>query len=312
MSDPGSSIGRWDEVLRLRHVRPRSKLVRLTVAVLGLLGAYAWLSGDISVGDLLSPRRRANLERFIEQDATPYPIREEGFSWNVLGEWAGDILSDHGWSATLATLWISVLAITLAGAVACVLAPLGTRTLFTCDPYLLDSDTKKRSLCLSWRITCGAVRGLFILMRAIPEYVWAFLLLAMLGPNAWPVVIALALHNAGILGRLMSDTLENVDKAPLRSLRMLGADRSQLAWVALRPLGLARFLLYFFYRFETCVREATVLGMLGVVSLGYWIQDARGRQLYDELLLLVALGAGLVLVGDLMSYVARGWIRRAA
>ncbi len=54
------------------------------------------------------------------------------------------------------------------------------------------------------------------------------------------------------------------------------------------PLALPRFLLYFFYRFESCIREATVLGMLGTVSLGYWIQDARGRQSYDEMLLLVA------------------------
>jgi phosphonate transport system permease protein len=134
----------------------------------------------------------------------------------------------------------------------------------------------------------------------------------MLGTSAWPAVLALAIHNAGILGRLGADTIENLDAAPLRSLRMLGASRRQLALNAVLPLSLSRFLLYFFYRFETCVREATVLGMLGFVSLGYWIQESRGRQTYDEMLLFVALGALLVLAADVLSIAARAWLRRAS
>jgi ABC-type phosphate/phosphonate transport system permease subunit len=59
------------------------------------------------------------------------------------------------------------------------------------------------------------------------------------------------------------------------------------------------------------VREATVLGMLGIVSLGYWIQDARARQQYDTMLFLVLIGAALVLAGDLASTLARRWVRRA-
>jgi phosphonate transport system permease protein len=76
------------------------------------------------------------------------------------------------------------------------------------------------------------------------------------------------------------------------------------------PLVLGRFLMYFFYRFETCVREATVLGMLGVVSLGYWIQDARSKQFYDEMVFFVALGALIVLAADLLSAFARTSLRR--
>ena len=70
---------------------------------------------------------------------------------------------------------------------------------------------------------------------------------------------------------------------------------------------LPRFLLFFFYRFETCVREATVLGMLGIYSLGYWVDEARSRGRYDEMLFLVALGALLVLAADFVSW----WARRA-
>ena len=58
------------------------------------------------------------------------------------------------------------------------------------------------------------------------------------------------------------------------------------------------------------MREATVLGMLGVVSLGFWIQDARARNHYDEMFFLILLGSALVLLGDLLSFVAREAVRR--
>ena len=50
--------------------------------------------------------------------------------------------------------------------------------------------------------------------------------------------------------------------------------------------------------------------MLGIVSLGYWIQDARARNHYDEMFFLVLLGAFLVLAGDLISALARELVRR--
>ena len=58
--------------------------------------------------------------------------------------------------------------------------------------------------------------------------------------------------------------------------------------------------------------EATVLGMLGVVSLGYYIQQARGKMFYDEMLLLILLGAGIVIASDLLSALARRYLRTAS
>jgi phosphonate transport system permease protein len=266
-----------------------------------------WVSGRIEIADLFGARRRANLERFLTRDAMPFPLRDSGFSWDGFGAWAGEILRERGLEAMIATLWISALAIVIAGAVGALFSVLGAHTLMTPDPYGVANPRRR---AWPWRLAGGSARVACVLLRAIPEYVWAFLLLAMLGPNAWPAVIALAIHNAGILGRLGAETVENLDAAPLRALAAAGASRSQLSTTAVLPLALPRFLLYFFYRFETCVREATVLGMLGAISLGYWIQEARGRQHYDEMLLLVALGAVLVLVGDFVSFAARRWLRR--
>ena len=125
------------------------------------------------------------------------------------------------------------------------------------------------------------------------------------------MVLALALHNAGILGKLGAEVVENTDSAAPGALRALGGSRRQIGLLGLLPLGLPRFLLYFFYRWETCVREATVLGMLGMASLGAWIVDARARNRYDEMLFYVLAGAGLVLVGDVVSALVRRVVRRA-
>jgi phosphonate transport system permease protein len=297
---------RAEAVRALHRVRPRSRTVRWSTALLATGVVAAWASGEVSVGELFTERRLANLRRFASEDALPAPLAQGGGTRELLA-WLAELWTTRGAEATAATLWIALAAIVLAGAVATPLAALGAQSLLRSDPYSPDGPAGR-----GWRLLVGATRTLCVAMRAIPEYVWAFLLLALLGPTAWAAVTALAVHNAGILGRLGADTLENVDRAAPRALRTLGASRRQLAVTALFPAALGRALLYFFYRLETCVREATVLGMLGTLSLGYWIQDARARMRYDELLLYVALGGALVLVADLVSQVARRWVRGGA
>jgi phosphonate transport system permease protein len=105
--------------------------------------------------------------------------------------------------------------------------------------------------------------------------------------------------------------IENLEPTAPAALRAIGTPRLRIALFGLFPLVLPRFLLYFFYRFETCVREATVLGMIGVVSLGYHIANARDVRAYDEMIVLILLGAVLVLGGDLVSAFTRRVVRRA-
>ena len=50
--------------------------------------------------------------------------------------------------------------------------------------------------------------------------------------------------------------------------------------------------------------------MLGIVSLGFWIQDARARNFYDEMVFLILLGALLVIIGDVISTLVRAYVRR--
>ncbi|MDE0916235.1 MAG: ABC transporter permease subunit [Planctomycetota bacterium] len=271
------------------------------------LVAFAWLSGEINVSGFFGADRARNLKRFLTEDAIPFPLREDGFTWSGLWTWVAGHWNAAAGEATLTTLWIAVASMALAGAGALLVAPWVARTISTREPFLQNGPTGAL-----WIWASRLARLICILARALPEYILAFLWVAILPGSAWPAVLALAMHNGGILGRLFGETLENLERRPLQALRTLGGSRGQITALAAVPVALPRFLLYFFYRFETCVREATVLGMLGIVSLGYQIQDARSRHAYDDMLLLVGFGVLLVLLADLTSHGVRIWLRREA
>ena len=295
----------------LYRKRPRSRFVRVSGALLLLLAIGAWFVGDFPLGDLLSSASAEHLADFAER-VVPKPVRGKAWDGDAVLAWAGDLMRTKGWSAAGKTFAISMAAILFAAIAALALCLPAARTFSTPEPFLPGGGAPSRAARLAWGAVRIGVRAFLVFLRSIPEYVWAFLLFGILGANAWPAVLALAIHNAGILGKLDAEVVENLSPAPLRALRGLGARRSQLAFVSVYPAALPRFLLYFFYRWETCVREATVLGMLGILSLGYWITDARHRLHYDELVFWILVGSAIVLVGDLLSMILRGAVRRAS
>lgn len=301
-----------DRELKLRHLRsqrPSSRFVHWSALLMLMVMMGSWWVGDFQVEDFLSERRLQNLTRFLHE-LIPYPLQERDFDLGIALEWAGEILAEKGWSATVVTLAISVAAIVLAGIGGAFFSLPAARNFTSPEPFLSSLRNPHGAWSFLWLTLVWLTRLFLIFVRAIPEYMWAFLLLAVLGPTAWPAVLALALHNLGILGKLGAEVVENTEHSPLSALRGLGASHLQIAVTGLFPLTFSRFLLFLFYRWETCVREATVLGMLGIVSLGYWIQDSRARNHYDEMFFLVLLGAALVLIGDLLSALARETVRR--
>ena len=310
---PDARARRDDRLAQLKRARPRSAFVRWSVVALLSFFAAAWFLRDFDWSDLLSARRRENVARFLE-DVRPEPLRERPWDWGVAWTWARALLVDRGLAACAATLAIAVVAVELAALVGVALAPLAARNVARADAFLPGPRPPSAWRRLAWGLLVTAIRVVFILMRAIPG---VHLGLSSSSPSsvasAWPAILALAVHNAGILGRLGAEAIENTDERNLRALRGLGATRLQIATAGLFPAVLPRLLLYFFYRWETCVREATVLGMLpGIAALGTWIVDARVRLQYDTMVLFVIAGSTLVLVGDLVSALARRVVRRAS
>lgn len=300
-------MSRAQEIRRLRRAAPRSRFLRISSYALGVLVIASWADGSRRPFALLQGQRLENLERFLDRELVPYPLRDSSWGPRDLFAWAGELFTTRGAEATLATLAISGLAILLAAALAWTLAPFAARNLSTRRPA---EDLEGRPESRIWRAVHGGVFALFIALRALPEYILAYLLIALVGPGtAWPAVLALAIHNAGILGRLSAESVENLEPAPLQALRYSGARRSDLIVAAVWPLSIGRWLTYFFYRFETCVRESTALGMLGIASLGYWISDAQANHYYDEVFFFVGLSGLIVVVADFASARARRSLR---
>ena len=296
------------EVRRLFRTRPRSLRVRLSVALLVGLTVYAWGWGDLQMDRLLSQNSRRNVTRFLGE-VRPYPLWGKEWDWGVAWDWTRSTLEKDGAEAVLATLALSVASICLAGVLGLVASFAAARNLCCAEPFLPAPRAPPWPVRAAWRLAVVATRLLLVFLRAIPEYVWAFILVMLLGPEAWPAVLALGIHNAGVLGKLDAEVIENTDPKAPRALRSLGGTRMQIAASALLPASLGRFLLYFFYRWETCVREATVLGLLGFISLGWFIQQARAGVRYDEMVLFVLLGSAIIIAGDLLSALARRVVR---
>ena len=295
-------------IAQLHRERPVNWFGRVsTVAMLGLV-LYAWTSGAFDFGALTTERAQQNVDRFL-REIRPYPLQGQAWDWGVAYAWTHEQLDGKVGTAVLATLAFSVAAIVLAALLGLLISLFASRNLSAPEPFLPRPRAPTPTLRRGWDAVVWLSRGWLIFARAIPKYVWAFILLIVLGPSAWPGVLALALHNAGILGRLFAEVTENVDPRTPRALRALGASRFQIATTAIWPQSMNRFLLFFFYRWETCVREATVLGLLGFAGLGYYIMQAKAALYWDRIALWTLIGSLLIVAGDLLSAWARRLVR---
>ena len=290
---------------RLYRERPRSRSLRVSVAVLGLLGVVAWCWAVSGVPELLGGTRLSGLERFLTEDVVPYSISRR----ELLPRGPRRVGVDH-------------VANTGARGSARHAVDLGPRH----SPRRCRGDPARvprgadargaRSLRRRGRVDSPASRRVGHARRRRR---------CARGPRVRPrLPAARAARRQRLAGdpraraaqrrnpraTRRGDRRESGPGPAARAAR--GGDRARRARRSSEP-GRSRSDASSSTS-STASRpaswEATVLGMLGIVSLGASIQEARARGHYDEMLFLVVLGGGLVLAADLLSQLARGWIRR--
>ena len=147
-------------------------------------------------------------------------------------------------------------------------------------------------------------------LRAIPELVWAALMVlaAGLGPNAG--TLALALHTAGVLGRLFAEALENTPTAPAEAIRLQGGSQISAFCYGTLPNLWPQLLAYSLYRWENNIRMASVLGFVGAGGLGQMLYVSLS--LFQEAQASTVILAMLVLVfgvDALSSWTRQRWVR---
>jgi len=143
-------------------------------------------------------------------------------------------------------------------------------------------------------------------LRAVPELVWASLMVlaAGLGPNAG--ALALALHTGGVLGRLFAEALENLPREPSEALRLAGAGRIAAFCYGALPWLWPQLLAYTLYRWENNIRMASVLGVVGAGGLGQLLYMQLGLFQQQQAIGVIAAILLLVLLVDALS----GWLRQ--
>ena len=144
--------------------------------------------------------------------------------------------------------------------------------------------------------------------RAIPELIWAMLIIFILSPGLLPGAVALGLHNMGVLGKLSSEIVEGLDQRPIQALRSTGAGRFQIMVYGVLPQAMPRFVTYLFYRWEVIIRTAIVVGFVSAGGLGTEFRLSMSYFHFTNVSLLLAWYLILVLSVDIAS----AFLRRLA
>ena len=271
-------------IASLRYwVRPR------LVAIYAGLSAWA-VSPEIHLSWV-------NVKRFLTWEILPWPMRRDGFLDGSLDiafpvdqvwVWCGELVRDQA----LPGLWNTVLLtqVALAATALFAVAFLGA----ACRHV---SPAPVRRL-----VHFGLIVG-----RTTPEYILAYVFLQLWGPSMLPALVAILLHNGAILSYLGAGSA-NVMR--LRPDAPRGA-LDRYAWEVL-PRVYGQFLAFLFYRWEVMMRESAILGILGVTTLGFFIDSAIAEDKLDQAVVLIGFTALLNIGIDSISQVVRRRLRLAS
>lgn len=283
----------------LQKSAPRWKLLPVTWSLLLLGSIAAWTIGP-PLNVYHSAISRWDRTKTFFEELVPSPVRASN-DWDDALPWISELWTNNGKEALANTTLIASSALLLAALFGYILVPWASRNIASANPF--SSFNGRVSLIKKWLWNAlgFCTRTLFLVTRSIPEYIIAFLLIGILGAHAWPLVIALAIHNFGILGRLWSEVSENHDETVSRQQVIHGGSRIQAYLCGILPTSFNRQLLFIFYRWETCIRESTILGMLSISSLGYYISIESSFLHYDRMMFYILLGTAVIFISDIVS-----------
>lgn len=150
------------------------------------------------------------------------------------------------------------------------------------------------------------VRRIMDACRATNEMVFAMLFIVAVGLGPFAGVLALFVHTTGTLGKLFSEAVEAIDPRPVEGIRATGAHKlAELAYGVL-PQVMPLWLSYSLYRFESNVRSASVVGMVGAGGIGVVLFEVIRSFQYAQTCAVLLM---LVVTVSLID-VASAWLRK--
>ncbi len=212
--------------------------------------------------------------QFFTEDIIPQPLRTA--SANGIGPWLVFLWQQQLWPGLCNTLILSQIALFFTALLALLALPFNSR------------------LFVGPVVSRGCA-GLLLIARTLPEYLLAFVALLLWGPSMLPAIVALALHNSAIIAQLLARFSEPLQ---LRDDACKGVNR--YAYEIL-PRIYRQFLALLFYRWEVIMRESAILGILGITTLGFYIDSAIEEFRFDRAALLILASALLNMAVDTLA-----------
>lgn len=215
--------------------------------------------------------------QFFSNDLIPAPLRGGPES---LGTWLQNLWLSQALPGLANTIVVAQIALVLTGLLALKGLPLNS-------PLFIHGRG---------RYVGDAV---LIVLRTLPEYLLNFVLLLIMGPSMLPAILALSVHNAAIIAHLLGRESESLSVSD-NSLSGIN-----LYFYEVLPKLYRRFLAYLFYRWEIIMRETAMLGILGIPTLGFFIDSAFESLFFDRALVLILIAALLNMAADHLAHFLR-------
>jgi len=152
-----------------------------------------------------------------------------------------------------------------------------------------------------------AVRWALVLLRSVPELVWALVFVRVVGLGPTAGVLAIALTYGGMLGKVYGDILESGETPATQALLANGSGRLQAFAYGLLPQNAAELTSYTVYRWECAIRSSVVLGFVGAGGLGQQLDSSTKMFAGGEVATMLLVFVALVALADRAST----WLRRA-
>ena len=149
------------------------------------------------------------------------------------------------------------------------------------------------------------IRRLMDAARAINEIVFAMLFVVAVGLGPFAGVMAITVHNTGIIAKLFSEAVEAIDPRPVESIKATGASYIQQIMFGVIPQVFPLWSSFALYRFETNVRAATVLGIVGAGGIGLVLWESIRNFQYPETSALMIIVIITVAIIDFISQLLR-------
>ena len=196
--------------------------------------------------------------------------------------------------ATWQTIAIATAGLTLALLAAIPLTLLATSSL---SVSLLESGHMRLISVVVRQI----VRWMLVMLRSVPEIVWALLLVRIVGLGPTAGVLAIALTYSGMLGKVYAEILEFSDAHTTESLLRNGSGRLSALFYGALPASASELVSYTTFRWECAIRGSVMMGFVGAGGIGQRMDESMKMLSGDEVATMLIIFVLLVACADQVS-----------